>query len=587
MSRLPRRIELDSMWIRPSDTRNYLLGNTLEDWLRKYGAAQNFTPEKPTLFNQEDFLTNKGVEFEDGVMRCLRDKFRRTELTQIAHKGNDSRFRVNYDKTMKAIRDRVPIIYQAVVWDEEHYVYGIPDLLVREDYLDKIVATTYIEDPDPTRYVVVDIKWSTLKLRANADTLADSGSIPAYKGQLCLYNWALGRMTGVTPSCAYVLGRKWSRTRRGVKLEGRNCFERLGVIDFTGVDSKYESIVQDAMAWIRELREHGDKWSPTPPTRPELYPNLSTLHSDRWHRTIKQIAHYNNDLTLLWNVGLRHRASAIANGITTWMDPRCTPESLGVSDKKAPVIESIIDINRGNERIQPKIILSNEYDWQNADTLELYVDFETTSDVISDMSRLPFVDDIGMVFLIGCGWRTKDGWRYYQFIVNDLTLVEERRIFRKFNKMVGELKREYRCKRPKLIHWGAAEFSNLSRAKDRHGSEWQHLDEGWFDMNDSIFRQEPVVIKGCFSFGLKDIAKQMYEYGMIPTTWDETNMCDNGMTAVVIIDDCVKKSRVVEKPLHEYDSIQSLIEYNEVDCRVMYDIMWYLREHHTAQCLRN
>ena len=45
--------------------------------------------------------------------------------------------------------------------------------------------------------------------------------------QLYVYNRALGRLQGYAPPTAFLLGRGWKQTVRGVTCRGTNAFERL------------------------------------------------------------------------------------------------------------------------------------------------------------------------------------------------------------------------------------------------------------------------------------------------------------------------------------------------------------------------
>ena len=84
--------------------------------------------------------------------------------------------------------------------------HGIIDLLVRSDYLHKLVdecPLTQDEIKIPNKldtksyhYIVIDIKFSTLPLRSDGKHLLNSGSYPAYKAQCLIYTQAVGLIQG-------------------------------------------------------------------------------------------------------------------------------------------------------------------------------------------------------------------------------------------------------------------------------------------------------------------------------------------------------------------------------------------------------
>jgi hypothetical protein len=71
------------------------------------------------------------------------------------------------------------VLYQAVLWDAENRTYGIPDLLVRSDELNRLFpgvitkgeATQSAKDLNSSswHYRVVDIKFTTLDLLAGGE----------------------------------------------------------------------------------------------------------------------------------------------------------------------------------------------------------------------------------------------------------------------------------------------------------------------------------------------------------------------------------------------------------------------------------
>ena len=112
----------------------------------------------------------------------------------------------------------------------------------------------------------------------------------------------------------------------------------------------------------------------------------------------------------------------------------------------------------------------------------------------------------------------------------------------------------------------------------------------WVDMN-SAFRCEPIVIKGAMRFGLKEIAKTMYRHKMIKTVWADDSP-QSGLSAMIgaikhyqLIDECRtgKTPTAKRRKLAIMKSkFQKIIRYNEVDCKVVWDIVKYLRENHTG-----
>ena len=58
-------------------------------------------------------------------------------------------------------------------------------------------------------YRVIDIKWSQLQLCSDGFKILNSDRYPAYKGQLAIYNLALGKIQNYIPNNAYILGKSY------------------------------------------------------------------------------------------------------------------------------------------------------------------------------------------------------------------------------------------------------------------------------------------------------------------------------------------------------------------------------------------
>jgi hypothetical protein len=98
----------------------------------------------------------------------------------------------------------------------------------------------------------------------------------------------------------------------------------------------------------------------------------------------------------------------------------------------------------------------------------------------------------------------------------------------------------------------------------------------WVDLYDEMIK-EPVVVKGCFRYKLKHFANAMYKHNMIQTCWGSGKMSD-GLKAML---EAIKIYRNHEANNRQRsicdDNFSEIIYYNEVDCRVMWEIIEYIR----------
>src|SRR3990167_3071503 len=491
----------------------------------------------------------------------------------------------------------VPIIYRGVLHDPKKKTYGIPDLIVRSDWINNLVKTpvlskTQMRFPSPIlgeryHYLIVDIKFTTLALRADGTHLLNSASFPAYKVQLNIYNRALSQLQGCTPDNVYILGRGWRYTSKGEVYSSNDCFDKLGIIDYAEVDRDFLDKTDDAVNWIRECRKpEAADWNifDYPLHREELYPNMCNYHDHPWHDMKRDIAEKTKELTVLWMVGPKNRKIGLENGICQWTDPDCIAANLGINGEKiGRILNCVIDINKDTCRdlIRPKIIEDDLNDWKNKGDIEFFVDFETTNGAMSSIKKLPFSDTKTIIYMIGVGYinPTNGKWKYVNFTVDRLTYEEEERICNKFSSFIKEKAEEFNVENPKCVHWSRAEDHMWTGAVDRHepiSERWNGEDWDWLDLME-VFKTEPIVIKGCFSFSLKDVAKNMKKHGFISTLWDHKSSCVDGQSAMIIARKAHKMAKKDNISMIQIGIIKEAIKYNEVDVKVMYEIITYLR----------
>lgn len=429
-----------SAWVSATATRNFLLDDPLLDWLNLFGVDSDFVRDSDldiydprTDFTQ--FIFRKSQEFEAVVFNHLSEL---ATIHTVAANQSDARDRNKAEETWQLMSNGEAVIYQGVLRNAELQVFGIPDLLIRSDELLRLFPGSISKEESEIaaadlgdvnwHYRVVDIKYTTLRLLAGG-ALGNSGSFPAYKGQLYLYNQMLGYLQGYEPDCAYLIGRSWEQQVKGKKLRGRNSMERLAPVPQNSTlvgGVRLGEKVQAAVDWVRHVRRDGSNWQVLPePSHNELRPNLSNDQDAPWHFAKRAIAEELEDLMLLWYVGISGRRRALRDGLSRWTDDACTPAAVGVTgEKRAPVLQALLEINQNRDGppISPQRITLADQVWRNEPALEFYVDFETTNDLHDRFEGFPERGGQAMIFMVGCGHVDANGdWTYECFCARRLT----------------------------------------------------------------------------------------------------------------------------------------------------------------------
>ena len=276
-------------WVSATETRNFVLQDPLLDWLELYGPQLGFQRDTELVgydprTDFTKFLFEKTREFETAVTEYLKTI---TTVMTIATNPGDARRLEKAEETIVAMERGTPVIYQGVLWDAENRTYGVPDFLVRSDELLRLFPGSLTSNEAAQsaadlkgadwHYRIVDLKFTTLELLAGGE-LGNSGSNPAYKAQLFIYNRALGRVQGYSPPVSYLMGRGWKQTRQSVTKRGDSCMEVLAPITQNSNLKKDTSLalaVSQATDWVRSVRTNGATWSVLPnPSVAELRPNM-------------------------------------------------------------------------------------------------------------------------------------------------------------------------------------------------------------------------------------------------------------------------------------------------------------------------
>jgi hypothetical protein len=587
-------------WVAAGAIRNWARNDALLDWLDRYGGERGIARDDQRAayderFDFQRFLAQQGRRFEQ---RVLEDLGQRVGVTRIDIDRDDARSLAAAHATVAAMERGERVIAQGLLRDPQSRTYGRIDLLVRSDVLQTLCGGAFGEDDDPNvpapalhgaawHYRVIDVKFSTLELLKDG-SLSTSSDL-ATCAQVWIYNQMLGRVQGYVAPYGYVLGRAWKQGKAG---RGDSCWEKLARIPVeTYVRSREAAladIVAEGAAWVRRVRAEGAAWSVLPggPSIPELWPNMKNDRDHPWHVAKKELAEELRDLTLLWRVSATMRDRAREQGVTRWDDPRVSADLLGIRGESHPALfDALIAVNRETgPAVRPAHIEADAERWRMVAPVELYVDFETVNDLNDDFTTFPRKGGQSLIFQIGCGSYAGGVWEFAQFTARSLTPGSEADMIDAWLAHLAERARRAGLDgvaEARLFHWSAAETVFMegaySSARARHPDrEWPPL--GWYDLLERIVHPAPVVVRGARSFGLKAVARALKSHGLIETEWGEGLADGTGAMAGAWAAADIAATEGGE--LGAVELMREVSRYNEIDCRVMAEVLDHLRREH-------
>ena len=580
-----------------TEVKNYLLKDTVNDWL-KYN--KNNYKYKNMLVNEPYELYNEGNKFEEKIIYELSEKYK---ITIINTEGRNGYSLENYNKTINAIKNNDPIIYQGIFKNYEYGIGGSPDLIVKgyilneltDSYIingSKIGLHTYVNIENLDKYFIIDIKWSDIPLCVNDNYIRNEGLYIAYKGQLAIYNYLLGQIQGFYPNKTYILGKAWHNDY----LSGKTPYDLLGIIDYETFDYTYILRTCDAIKWIQYLRNNDcSNWNINGELLKKVSINCKNTYDTPYTLVKSKLAKELGEITQIWNISCNHRDIAHRNNIYNINNPNLNSKLMNITGKRGKIIDGILDINRQN--INKYIILSDDSlcdinnnessdnvnnnrieEIDNNETfIRNYKDYVCINDAyFVDFETINFADQKDILFMIGVGHYTNNEWIFKQFICEELTNECENKILKDFMDYVDSSKY--------IFHWSNAEISIYNRVFSRHNNDLNnYVSYMWIDLY-KIFIDNGIIIKDAYNFKLKTIGKALFENNLITTKIDENIF--NGFDAMMKSIKYYKvKSTYKDIPNNSNNSlisqneqiINNISKYNQIDCKLLYDIKEFLK----------
>jgi len=587
-----------SEMISASSVRNFFLNDTIIDWLKEYNitsikdipSSKQGNSRGVIKYEIEDtftkFIMDQGIFFEEKIIEIINKKHSVVKIAESYESKNVDLFK----KTIKIMKEGVPIIYQGILHNYNNKTFGAPDLMIRNDYINKFIGYELYNDSSastklgvPWHYVIVDIKHSLITLNSDGIHIRNQDSIPAYKGQLLIYTQALNEIQGTNISKAFILGKKYIYETKGTKFEINNLMNKMGVIDYGNVDKTYVDKLEEALKWLRSVRKEGHNWKLLPiPSKDELFPNMKNDKDGAFNKIKRSLADEISEITSVTYCGVDKRKLAFSKGIYGWNDENCTSKNLGFKESAlSKRIDAILEINRQNEIfVKPSKIICEEIPWRNRKSFEMefFLDYETIN---SNFGKINIINDnttsfesCNFIFMIGVGFiNNKNNWEFKSFVLEYKTKEAERKMLDSFWEFINNKLKEYNKTESVFFHWSQAEKITYEKTQLKH---LNLQDKKLIDLYE-VFIKEPIVVKGALNYSLKTITKALFKNNLIKTTWNTSNPCANGLNAMLLAYKCYEKN---EKVTNDILTIKNIEEYNEIDCKSISDILEYLRKNH-------
>jgi hypothetical protein len=577
-----------SNWVAATHTRNFILNNCIADCIYELEKTPSSNYSNSSLMKNSssiNFIMEQGNIFEKKVIDELR-RLPSLHSSDFVDLKGKARSVCDFEKTRdEMLLRKTPIILGGVLHDEKEKIFGCPDVLVRTDYLDKIFTnlSSYIDTEKSRRveYAVIDIKFSTLTLMCDGLHILNSGFYPAYKAQVEIYRRIVNKICNTNYKYGFLLGRGIKYTTKGVNVNqySRDKFFSPGVIDYGKKDLKFVKKTTEAIKWIKRLRSLKRDTLETLYTDPKtfmkkiprVFPNMCyTNDFANIQLKKKEINEVVKDITQLWMCSSKHRELALSktNGeVSSWEHPQFSTELINLKGKTKRCVNSILKVNRDPKNYT--VVYDETLFSDKLPEKKVFIDFEVLADISADDS---FSSPI--IFMIGIAYENNREVisKTFSIDVDPTRALQEleKNMIHKFISYIYLNELETHA----MVHWSPAEnwqwVSVCKKIESCVSTSFK-----FFDLC-KYFQNHAFAVNGCFNYGLKNIAKSLYQLGHIKSTWGEG--CEtgvipsDGLEAVV---NFYKAYRTKNSELIERE-IRNIEKYNYIDVIVMYEICKFI-----------
>lgn len=580
---------INDEWICSKDLKDICMDDPFVYYL-KYYRIQSLLDKpdntrvlpKKIIDTYSNFQKKNSIHFEKNIINKIKENH---FITIIDNDISKLKHPLTFQQTLEYMKRGDNIIYKGVLHASELQLYGVPDLLVRSDYLNnffgydcitKEESKIYSKTLDKNYYYIpINLKYSTIILSSNKINIRNEGKMKYYKIQQYINILMLNSILNINSNKAFILPNK-------IKIQSNNVLQ-LGEINYNSYDKSIILLFKEYIKTIHHIRKYGSTWllsnllldsSKLPK---ELYPNMKNNISDiNLSKLKKEFAEQIKEITLLPYCGIKERNIAHSLNIYSLDDPSLDAKLLLPNNNFVNNINNILIVNRNEckSNILPEKIMVDRDNWYLEDNniLEIFIDYETLS-----FSYKEKEDNNDYIFLIGIVYKNNTNIIYKDFLLEKLDRKSELELILSFENYLIELMISSKKTSIKFYHWSSHEVNCNKQFEINHKIKFcSNLYEKYpfifYDLR-KLFENNYIAIKGSYNYKLKSISKALYNLKLINTTWDNSN-CSNGLDAMVL---AIEYYNNEKKSENQNKIMDDIIYYNKIDCMVMFDILQLLR----------
>ena len=245
-----------------SQIKNFLLEEPLLDYLNLYGDKSKQT--KPT-FEECDFSTfimDMGNKWEEYVVNLIIEKCKLNNLSYTFVERKPG-----YHQTKNALSNKTDVIFQAQVKDWNNNITGYPDIILKKSAFLKLFKFTgnQLDNIPDDEYIVIDIKFSSVKWDEKSYVMETSNYIKFIKGQISMYS----RLLKSTSPVGFIISKDISTLENPIAVNVK--------------DKALNKECDDAIKWLKSLyTKEFDVFN--------LKPNMNNTMDGYWREYKKELS---------------------------------------------------------------------------------------------------------------------------------------------------------------------------------------------------------------------------------------------------------------------------------------------------------